>query len=407
MTFKKASLIGLVMLSMMLLVACAEERTPPTLDYHWSRTLSAPEGATRDAFIATGKGIVDLISCEDGDTAEFLTENTVIRLRFIGVDTPEASHYYEPWGVEATAYACDALKEAQTIVLESDDSLTRVDTYGRHLGYVWVDGTLLNLRLIEQGWSSARGVAMLKYGELMQKANDHAQTLGERSWTTHPTFSTQRRGEGTDVTLQTLAQNPESYALTRVNVEGVIVRILGDQAFLQQGDYGIFLYAGHGRNLNDRLAIGHRVRIEDAQFHYDLERFHGAFLTDLNNQANPSKLGTIHVLELDQTIEPRLMTLDELDSVATHTLVRLENLEVISYEISLSSRDFPHEYLRLKDSEGREVWLLQSDRVYGHMRADFEALSVGDRLDVTAILSPSVQGTLLLLTDVDDIHLHD
>lgn len=407
MTFHKALLIGFIILSTMLLVACAEESTPPTLDYHWSRTLDAPEGALRDAFIATGVGMVDLVSCEDGDTAEFMTENTVIRVRFIGVDTPEASHYFEPWGAEATDYACEALSQANTIVLESDASLTRVDTFGRHLGYVWVDGTLLNLRLIEQGWSSARGVASLRYGSLMQQANDHVQALGERIWSTHPTFSTQGRGEGTDVSLQTLAQNPEPYLLTRVNVEGVIVRILGDQAFLQEGEYGIFLYAGHGRNRNDRLAVGHRVRIEDAQFYDDLDRFHGAFLTDINNQANPSKIGTIDVLDVNQVVEAKDITLAELESTPSHTLVRLENLEVIGYEIRPSSRDFPHEYLRLKDLEGREVWLVQSDRVYGNMRSDLESISVGDILDVTAILAPSTQGTLLLLTDVNDLHLHE
>lgn len=407
MGLKKASLMGLLFLSMMLLVACTES-TPPTLGYHWSPTLEAPEGAQRDAFIATGLGIVDLVSCEDGDTAEFATENTVIRLRFIGVDTPEASHYYEPWGVEATAYACDALKGAQTIILEADETLTRVDTFGRHLGYVWVDGTLLNLRLIEQGWSSAMGVGNLKYGELMQRANDHAQSLGERIWTDHPTFSTQGRGEGSLVSLQDLTRNPEPFLLTRVTIdEGIIVRTLGDQAFLQQGDYGIFLYAGHGRNRNDRLARGHLVRIEDAQFFIDIERFHGPFLTDLNNQANPSKLGTIDVLDINQTIEPRIITLEALDDINAHTLVRVAALTVIEYHTRLSSRDFPHEYLTLEDEDGRRVTLLQSDRVYGHLRADLEGLALGQTITVTAIVSPSTEGTILLLTDLNDLELHD
>ena len=407
MGLKKASLMGVLFLSMMLLVACTES-TPPTLDYHWSPTLEVPEGAQRDAFIATGLGIVDLVSCEDGDTAEFATEDTVVRLRFIGVDTPEASHYYEPWGVEATNYACDALKDAQTIILEADDALTRVDTYGRHLGYVWVDGSLLNLRLIEQGWSSAMGVGNLKYGELMQRANDHAQALGERMWADHPTFSTQGRGEGTLVSLQELTQSPEPFLLTRVTIdEGIIVRTLGDQAFLQQGDYGIFLYAGHGRNRNDRLARGHLVRIEDAQFFIDIERFHGPFLTDLNNQANPSKLGTIDVLDINQTIEPRIITLDALDEINSHTLVRVESLTVIEYHTRLSSRDFPHEYLTLEDEAGRRVTLLQSDRVYRQLRADLEGLALGQTITVTAIVSPSTEGTILLLTDLNDLELHE
>lgn len=407
MGLKKASLMGVLILSMMLLVACTES-TPPTLDYHWSPTLEVPDGAQRDAFIATGLGIVDLVSCEDGDTAEFATEDTVVRLRFIGVDTPEASHYYEPWGVEATNYACDALKDAQTIILEADDALTRVDTYGRHLGYVWVDGSLLNLRLIEQGWSSAMGVGNLKYGELMQRANDHAQALGERMWADHPTFSTQGRGEGTLVSLQELTQNPEPFLLTRVTIdEGIVVRTLGDQAFLQQGDYGIFLYAGHGRNRNDRLARGHLVRIEDAQFFIDIERFHGPFLTDLNNQANPSKLGTIDVLDINQTIEPRIITLDALDEINSHTLVRVESLTVIEYHTRLSSRDFPHEYLTLEDEAGQRVTLLQSDRVYRQLRADLEGLALGQTITVTAIVSPSTEGTILLLTDLNDLELHE
>ena len=403
MRFKTLCLLGSIVLTGMIMSACTSA-LPATLDYHFSRDLSLDIDDISDQFLTTGVGTAQLMSCEDGDTAEFLAENTVIRVRFIGVDTPEASHFYEPWGYEATVYACDLLSQSDVIVLEADPNLTRTDNYGRHLAYLWVDDILLNLRLIEQAYSSSVGAGNLKYASLFQQASDHAQSLNKRVWaSSHPTFSTQGRGDGLDVSLDILWAQPQDYTFQRVNVEGVITRILGDQAFLQSGSYGIYLYAGHGRGANDRLAKGHSVRLNDVQFFVDAQRFYGPFLTDINNQSLPSKLGSVSVLETGVIVEPQDITLATLDIQPSHTLITIENLTLIQYESLLSSRSFPTERWIAEDEEGERIIIEQSDRVYEALRTDLASLQPLQTITITGILIRANGETKILLTQPSDL----
>ena len=405
MCFKKTCLLGSIVLIGMILSACSSA-LPAKLDYHFSRELTLDVDEINDQFISTGVGTAQLISCEDGDTAEFLTEGSVVRVRFIGVDTPEASHFYEPWGYEATVYACELLSQSNSIVLEADPNLTRTDNYGRHLAYIWVDGTLLNLRLIEQAYSPSVGAGNLKYASLFQQASDHAQSLNERVWSSsHPTFSTQRRGDGLDVSLHVLWSQPEEYSFKRVNVEGVITRILGDQAFLQSGSYGIYLYAGHGRGANDRLAQGHSVRLNDVQFFVDEQRFYGPFLTDINNQSLPSKIGSVNVLETGVIIEPQKITLDTLDTQPSHTLITIETLTLTHFETLLSSRNFPTERWSAEDDAGNSIIIEQSDRVYEALRTDIMSLQSQQKVTITGILIRANGETKILLTQPSDLIL--
>lgn len=89
----------------------------------------------------------------DGDT--LLLEGGY-RIRLLGVNTPETKHPdrpAEPLGTEASAFT-QSLVEQRTITLEFDRE--RLDNYRRVLAYVYLeDGTLLNQRLIEAGFSPA------------------------------------------------------------------------------------------------------------------------------------------------------------------------------------------------------------------------------------------------------------
>jgi len=80
----------------------------------------------------------------DGDTIEI--ENGV-RVRYIGIDTPEiGEHYY----LEATE-ANRQLVEGNRIRLEKD--VEDKDEYGRLLRYVWVAETMVNAELVKLGYA--------------------------------------------------------------------------------------------------------------------------------------------------------------------------------------------------------------------------------------------------------------
>jgi micrococcal nuclease len=121
----------------------------------------------------------------DGDTL-LLAEG--VRVRLIGVDTPETKHPErpaEPWG-EAAAEFTQSRVAGREIVLEYDRE--RVDVYRRVLAYVYVDGRMLNEDLIRAGLS--RAVTSFPYrGDLQRRfraAERDAQQAGRGIWSTPP-----------------------------------------------------------------------------------------------------------------------------------------------------------------------------------------------------------------------------
>ena len=98
---------------------------------------------------------VTVSNINDGDTASFSPGfEGDSRMRFLGVDTPETHPVVEPWGLEAKAFTTSYLtKPGATIYVQSDPFLGATETYGRSLGYVWVDGEMLNYLLVKNGYS--------------------------------------------------------------------------------------------------------------------------------------------------------------------------------------------------------------------------------------------------------------
>ncbi|MFW6299279.1 MAG: thermonuclease family protein, partial [Bacillota bacterium] len=127
-----------------------------------------------DPELADGIGEVTLEACNDGDTADFKDGDVTFTSRFVGIDTPESGHVIEEWGIEAGEYACEIMEDADTIVLEREPEESTKGTYGRFLSYVWVDGRLLNLEMVEQGYSNASGVSGYKYADAFYEAEENA-----------------------------------------------------------------------------------------------------------------------------------------------------------------------------------------------------------------------------------------
>ncbi len=94
----------------------------------------------------------------DGDT---LLTDTSVRVRFVGVDTPETVKPNTPvqcYGPEASSFTKKMLTGREVWLTYKPDE--RLDKYGRTLAYIWLDkgnGTfeLFDLMLIEQGYGRA------------------------------------------------------------------------------------------------------------------------------------------------------------------------------------------------------------------------------------------------------------
>lgn len=92
--------------------------------------------------------------CIDGDTAVFNINGESTKFRFLAIDTPETVHPTkgeEAYGKNASEYTCNKIKQAKIIEIEYENE--KLDKYGRNLGWIWIDGSLLQKELIENGYA--------------------------------------------------------------------------------------------------------------------------------------------------------------------------------------------------------------------------------------------------------------
>lgn len=127
----------------------------------------------------TEKVIVKFSEGVDGDTAKFDMNGEIIKVRFLAVDTPESVHptkEVQAYGVEASDFTKEKLKNAKTIELEFDNNSDKTDKYGRYLAWIWVDGELLQDLLVKEGLAKVAYLyADYKYTSLLQESEKIAK----------------------------------------------------------------------------------------------------------------------------------------------------------------------------------------------------------------------------------------
>jgi micrococcal nuclease len=123
-------------------------------------SLLTPAGTDRDGDIPAGAVAMRVVDITDGDTLRLRTDETggpveagvTVSVRLIGIDTPEVYPEYECYGDEAEAELTRLAGD--TVYVADDEELE--DDYGRTLLYLWsIDGTFINLELVEGGFAEA------------------------------------------------------------------------------------------------------------------------------------------------------------------------------------------------------------------------------------------------------------
>lgn len=134
-----------------------------------------------------------VIKVIDGDTfkASFGNGASEVKIRLIGMDTPESVHADETknneYGVMSSDYTKSLLQEGQTVYVEYDKEMT--DKYGRTLAYVWLsqDTTvlynMLNARLIADGYAYDKVYEPNdKYADVFHTLRISSQEAGNGLW---------------------------------------------------------------------------------------------------------------------------------------------------------------------------------------------------------------------------------
>lgn len=131
-----------------------------------------------------GKEKVHVDRVVDGDTFVAKQGNKNIKVRLIGVDTPETvkpNTPVQPYGKEASNYSKKTLTN-KDVYLEYDKE--KNDRYGRTLAYVWLDKDhMYNKELVEKGLAREKYFAPNgKYRDVFKKAQNEAKKNKVNIW---------------------------------------------------------------------------------------------------------------------------------------------------------------------------------------------------------------------------------
>ena len=122
----------------------------------------------------------------DGDTLHVDVDGSDVKVRLIGINTPETVDPRTPvqcFGKEASNRMKE-LASGQMVYLETDPSQSTYDAYGRLLAYVFLkDGEMLNRKMIAEGYAyEYTYLAPYKYQKEFRQLQNFAHASGYGLW---------------------------------------------------------------------------------------------------------------------------------------------------------------------------------------------------------------------------------
>ena len=340
-------LLPLFLILIVLLFSCATKSAgeEPTLANEEERVAIDEDLTGKLKFNESSETVktkVTVKSYIDGDTTHFfvptsISEDGVLKARYIAINTPESTGKIEEWGKKASEFTKAKLQSAESIIIESDNGTWNLDSTGsRYLVWIWYrtseteDYRCLNLELLEEGLALPSSSANNRYGSWCQNAIQKAKDNGLHVWSKEkdPDFF---YGDALEVTTKELRFNPSVYDGKKVAFEGVITRNYNNSVYIESYDeetessYGISVYYGYslsGSGL-EILQVGNRVRIVGTMQYYasgDVYQISGLKYREMKKD-DP---GNIRLLEKGVSVDPRVIEPEELDRREVEVIVEDE-----------------------------------------------------------------------------------
>lgn len=215
----------------------------------------------------------------DGDTVHFnsrVGEKGVLKARFLAINTPESTGKIEKWGKKASAFTKEKLKDAVSIIVESDNEKWNLDSTGaRHLVWVWYKSSEdaeyrnLNLEILQEGLAIASNTSENRYGDICMKALEQAEKkklyVHSGEDTVDPDLYV---GDAIDLTIKELRTNIQNYVGMDVAFEGVVTKSAGGGCYVEAYDEendmynGIYIYMGQANGaVLGIMTVGNRVKV--------------------------------------------------------------------------------------------------------------------------------------------------
>lgn len=336
----------LLILSLCLFVSCGnnEEKPPVIEDVDYVSQAELTKDFNGKIFDNDGIEEVELTLAVDGDTIYVKSANgKELKLRFLGIDTPESTAQVEPWGMAASKFTKERVKNAVSIVITADAGQVELDSYERHLAWVWYKATadseyvLLNLELAQVGYSLANYSNCKDYKDLISGAITQARRKQIKVWgEKDPDYC---YSEAKEVSLseikKSLAElgNKSPYFNQKVVFVANVSRKVGQTYYLTDTDlesgitYSIQCYHRTSTGILD--VVGTRVKISGTITYYDAASVYQ--LTDVVDRVLSSNKNNLKIVEENVEIKPIEIDLDYIDNedmLIEFNLVSLKDLKV-------------------------------------------------------------------------------
>lgn len=118
-----------------------------TFTYGFEPATTVPGGITPGGGSSPSGEQGTVVSVIDGDTIDVMLNGDTVRVRYVGVNTPERD---EPCYGDARRANAD-LVDGKLVTLVKD--VSEEDRFGRLLRYIYVGDVFVNQRLVEQGYA--------------------------------------------------------------------------------------------------------------------------------------------------------------------------------------------------------------------------------------------------------------
>lgn len=395
-------------------------QTKLTLDY------------TDHDFLADGIGQVTVYNCVDGDTVHFRSSisDTLIKARFVGVDTPESTGIIQPWGKAASKFTKEKVTTAKKIVLSSEsESIAPAvsDSTGtRYLAFVWVsyvdnptlnDFSLLNLWLVQEGYSTSKGISTSKYASVFYSADLQAQGEKQHIWSDDPDPGFYY-GAAIPTDLRDINTKPDEYLYDVVGksvyFEGIVAKIIGNDCYVVKDfinddtglteRYGMYIFTQY-KNYSPIQTVGNEVGLTG-----NITSFNGNYqCVNVSYSEYFPKVDDIKLISKGNAIDPLTYTAKEASaSTSFNIVVTIEGLHGVS---GYNGKDDPYDMtIVCADSTGNTinlrvdgtVWVV--DRHTGLRTTDINYFLVsGETFNITGALVKYNEKAQVALCNKNDI----
>jgi len=300
---------------------------------------------------ADGIEEVTLYQAVDGDTIHVTDKaGTILKLRFLGVDTPESTSKVEPWGMAASKFTKNIVKNCKSLVIQSEGGAATTDNYERYLTWVWYqaeegeDYRLLNLELVQEGYSFGKTDGLVRYKDVILNAATQARRQGIKVF--GETDTTYCYNEAIELSLKELRTsldkdgNDSEYYNKKVVFEATVVGLdkngtyyLNDTDLETGITYGIQAYSNQAGTTGYLNTVGNRVKLSGTVVYYETGGVYQ--LTSIIDKMISKNVDNIKLISENYEYEVDDITPEELNdttsstcNVKLFTKVKLSNVVV-------------------------------------------------------------------------------